>query len=159
MCRLAWQLLGMLGNVLSMLAMSSASSTCFLQGPRSPISKINLPTCCLISCEAKGVMYHQVSIISISNDYAFYYQTKTSISIQYIQELNLKSQIQSLKILPIDKIKFSFRIEFNALIYVLCQQNKKEQNLDPIPLIYVQQMVTTLATCNRMTCDMLQPLI
>ena len=53
MCRLAWQLLGMLGNalgmlcnvlgmlcnVLGMLPTSSASSACFLQGPRSPTSK------------------------------------------------------------------------------------------------------------------------
>ena len=34
----------------------------FLQGPRSPTSKKNPPTCCLISCEVKGVVYHQVSI-------------------------------------------------------------------------------------------------
>ena len=34
----------------------------FLQGLRSPTSKKNPPTCCLISCEAKGVMYHQASI-------------------------------------------------------------------------------------------------
>ena len=56
MCRLAWQLLGMFGNVLGllgmlrnvlgilcnvlcMLATSSASSACFPQGPRSPTSK------------------------------------------------------------------------------------------------------------------------
>ena len=66
MCRLAWQLLGMLGNVLGllgmlrnvlgMLATSSASSACFPQGPRSPTSKIKPPTCFLISCEAKGVV-------------------------------------------------------------------------------------------------------
>ena len=89
MCRLAWQLLGMLGNVLGllgmlgnvlgllsmlrnvlgmlcnilgMLATSSASSTCFPQGPRSPTSKIKPPTCFLISCEAKGVVYHQALI-------------------------------------------------------------------------------------------------
>ena len=31
----------------------------FSQGPRSPASKKNPPTCCLISCEAKGVVYHQ----------------------------------------------------------------------------------------------------
>ena len=76
MCRLAWQLLGMLGNVLGLLSMlrnvlgilcnvlgmlatSSASSACFPQGPRSPTSKIKPPTCFLISCEAKGVVYHQ----------------------------------------------------------------------------------------------------
>ena len=79
MCRLAWQLLGMLGNVLGLLGMlrnvlgmlcnvlgmlttSSASSACFPQGPRSPTSKKYPPTCCLISCEAKGVVYHQASI-------------------------------------------------------------------------------------------------
>ena len=65
MCGLAWQLLGMLGNILGMLATSSASSACFLQGPRSPTSKNPPPphTCCLISCEAKEVVYHQVSIL------------------------------------------------------------------------------------------------
>ena len=31
----------------------------FSQGPRSPTSKKYPPTCCLISCEAKGVVYHQ----------------------------------------------------------------------------------------------------
>ena len=35
----------------------------FLQGLRSPTSKKNPPTCCLISCEAKGVVYHQVSMM------------------------------------------------------------------------------------------------
>ena len=75
MCRLAWQLLGMLGNVLGllgmlcnvlgMLATSSASSACFPQGLRSPTSKKYPPTCCLISCEAKGVVYHQVSQASL----------------------------------------------------------------------------------------------
>ena len=34
----------------------------FSQGPRSPTSKINPPTCCLINCEVKGVVYHQASI-------------------------------------------------------------------------------------------------
>ena len=80
MCRLAWQLLGMLGNVLGlldmlhnvlgmlcnvlgMLATSSASSACYPQGPRSPTSKIKPPTCFLISCEAKRVVYHQASNI------------------------------------------------------------------------------------------------
>ena len=55
-------LLGMLRNVLGMLAMSSASSACFPQGPRSPTSKIKPPTCFLISCETKGVVYHQALI-------------------------------------------------------------------------------------------------
>ena len=76
MCRLAWQLLGMLGNVLGllgmlrnvlsmfrnvlrMLATSSTSSACFPQGSRSSTSKIKPPTCFLISCETKGVVYHQ----------------------------------------------------------------------------------------------------
>ena len=79
MYRLAWQLLGMLGNVLGllgmlrnvlgmlynvlgMLATSSAPSACFPQGPRSPTSKKYPPTCCLIRCEAKRVVYHQASI-------------------------------------------------------------------------------------------------
>ena len=89
MCRLALQLLGMLGNVLGRprhalqrprptSACFATSSACFarslacfarsladlgmlLQGPRSPTSKRNPPICCLISCEAKGVVYHQVS--------------------------------------------------------------------------------------------------
>ena len=34
---------------------------CFLQRPRSPTSKRNPPTCYLISCEAKGVVYHQAT--------------------------------------------------------------------------------------------------
>ena len=34
----------------------------FSEGPRSPTSKKTPPTCCLISCEAKGVVYHQASI-------------------------------------------------------------------------------------------------
>ena len=69
MCRLVLQLLGMLGNVLtvlsmlcnvlSMLATFLADLGMLLQGPRSPTSKRNPPTCCLISCEAKGVVYHQ----------------------------------------------------------------------------------------------------
>ena len=76
MCRLAWQPLGMLGNVLSrpryalqrprhVLQRPRHAWQCprhaFLQGPRSPTSKKNTPTCCLISCEAKGVVYHKVS--------------------------------------------------------------------------------------------------
>ena len=73
MCRLAWQLLGMLGNVLGRPRHAlqrprhaSQRSRCprhaFSQGPRSPTSKKNPPTCCLISCEAKGVVYHQASM-------------------------------------------------------------------------------------------------
>ena len=62
MCRLALQLLGMLCNVLGMLATSSIVLDMLQQGPRSPTSKRNPPTCCLISCKAKGVVYHQTSI-------------------------------------------------------------------------------------------------
>ena len=59
MCRLALQLLGMLGNVLGMLcnvlgmlATSLADLGMLLQGSRSPTSKRNPPTCYLIiSCE------------------------------------------------------------------------------------------------------------
>ena len=97
MCRLAWQLLGMLGNVLGllgmlrnvlgmlcnvlgMLATSSASSTCFPQGPRSPTSKINPLTCCLISCEAKGVVYHQALIILI-------WEPKAMLGVQTVEPL------------------------------------------------------------------------
>ena len=79
MCRLAWQLLGMPGNVLGRPrhAWQRPRHTlqrprhawqhprrprhAFLQGPRSPTSKKNPPTCCLISCEAKGVVYRQAS--------------------------------------------------------------------------------------------------
>ena len=74
MCRLAWQLLGMLGNVLGRPQHASkrprhASQRprrprhAFSQGPRSPTSKKNPLICCLISCEDKGVVYHQVSIL------------------------------------------------------------------------------------------------
>ena len=70
MCRLAWQLLGMLGNVLGhprhvlqrpkhAWQRPRSPRHAFSQGPRSPISKKNPPICCLISCEAKGVVYHQ----------------------------------------------------------------------------------------------------
>ena len=52
MCRLAWQLLGMLGNVLSLLGM--------LRNVESHIEE-KPPTCCIINCESKGVVYHQVS--------------------------------------------------------------------------------------------------
>ena len=80
MCRLAWQLLGMLGNVLgrprhalqcprhALQRLRHAWQRprrpwhVFLQGPRSPTSKKNSPTCCLISCEAKKIVYHQASI-------------------------------------------------------------------------------------------------
>ena len=92
MCRLALQLLGMLGNVLGMLgnvlgmlcnvlgmlatSLAVLSMLCnvlgmlttsladlgmLLQDPKSPTSKRNPPTYCLISYEAKGVVYHQVS--------------------------------------------------------------------------------------------------
>ena len=54
--------LGMLCKVLGMLATSLADLSMLLQGPRSPTSKRNPPTCCLISCEVKGVVYHQASI-------------------------------------------------------------------------------------------------
>ena len=54
--------LGMLCNVLDMLAMSLADLGMLLQGPRSPTSKRDPPTCCFINCEAKGVVYHQASI-------------------------------------------------------------------------------------------------
>ena len=72
MCRFTWQLLGMLGNVLGLLGMLcnvlgmlgnilGLLGMPFSQGPRSLTSKKNPPTCCLISCEAKGVVYHQAS--------------------------------------------------------------------------------------------------
>ena len=66
MCRHAWQ-------------RPQPSSVCFatsqaclqrsrrprhaLQRSRSPTSKKNPPTCCLISCEAKRVVYHQASML------------------------------------------------------------------------------------------------
>ena len=89
MCRLAWQLLGMLGNVLGRSRHASQRPRhvlqrsrhawqrprrprhAFSQGPRSPTSKKNPLTCCLINCEVKGVLincevngvvYHQASI-------------------------------------------------------------------------------------------------
>ena len=73
MCRLAWQLIGMLGNVLGRPRHALQRPRhawqrprhpwhVFLQGPRSPTSKKNSPTYCLISCEAKRIVYHQASI-------------------------------------------------------------------------------------------------
>ena len=44
---------------LACFARSLADLGILLQGPRSPISKKNPSTCCLISFEVKGVMYHQ----------------------------------------------------------------------------------------------------
>ena len=52
----------MLCNDLGMLATSSAVLGMLQQGPRSSTSKRNPPTCYLINCEAKGVVYHQASI-------------------------------------------------------------------------------------------------
>ena len=43
------------------LATSLADLDMVLQGPKSPISKRNPSTCCLISCETKEVVYHQTS--------------------------------------------------------------------------------------------------
>ena len=54
MCRLTWQLLGILGNVLDCPQHA-------LQRPRRAWQRPR-PTCCLISCEAKEVVYHQASI-------------------------------------------------------------------------------------------------
>ena len=62
MCRLALQLLGMLGNVLGRPRHALQGPWHALQGPRSPTSKRNPSTCCLISCEVKRVVYHQASI-------------------------------------------------------------------------------------------------
>ena len=73
MCKFAWQLLGMLGNVLGRSRHASQRPRhawqrpwrprhAFSQGPRSPTSKKNPLTCCLINCEVKGVVYHQASI-------------------------------------------------------------------------------------------------
>ena len=72
MCRLAWQ------HSRPSSACFTTSQACFatsqaclqrprrprhafLQGPKSPTSKKNPPTFCLISCEAKGVVYHRAS--------------------------------------------------------------------------------------------------
>ena len=55
--------LSMLCNVLGMLTTSLADLGMLLQDPRSPTSKRNPSTCCLISCETKGVVYHQVSYL------------------------------------------------------------------------------------------------
>ena len=54
--------LGMLCNILGMLSRSLADLGMLLQGPKSPTSKRNSFTCCLISYEAKRVVYHQASI-------------------------------------------------------------------------------------------------
>ena len=90
MCRLALQLLGMLGNVLGRprhalqhprhaLQGPWPTSACFLQRPRSPTSKRNPLTCCLISCEAEGIMYYQVSYLE-----AWWYTT--SLALQLIRQ-------------------------------------------------------------------------
>ena len=79
MCRLAWQLLGMLGNVLGMLCnvlgmlCNVLGMLCNVLGVLGmPFRKVlgvphrrkppPPPTYCFIRCEAKGVVYHQTSI-------------------------------------------------------------------------------------------------
>ena len=60
MCRLAWQLLGMLDNVLGMLCnVFGVLGMHFCKVLGIPYRRKTLPTCYLISCEAKGVVYHQ----------------------------------------------------------------------------------------------------
>ena len=77
---IAWQLLGMLGNVLGLLGMlgNVLGMLCNVLGMLGnvlgllgmPFRKVlgvlhrrkTPPTCCLISCEVKGVVYHQASI-------------------------------------------------------------------------------------------------
>ena len=62
MCRLAWQLLGMLDNVLGMLCnVFGVLGMHFCKVLGVPYRRKTLPTCYLISCEAKGVVYHQAS--------------------------------------------------------------------------------------------------
>ena len=73
MCKLALQLLGMLGNVLGRpqhalqrprhaLQGPWPTSACFWKVLGVPHRRETPSTCCLISCEAKGVVYHQASI-------------------------------------------------------------------------------------------------
>ena len=73
MCRLALQLLGMLGNVLGRPRHALQRPRHALQGPwpiwacfykvlRVPHRRKPPPTCYLISCEAKRVVYHQASL-------------------------------------------------------------------------------------------------
>ena len=63
MCRFALQLLGMLGNVLGRpwhaLQRPWPTSACFCKVLKVPHRRETPPTCCLISCEVKGVMYPQ----------------------------------------------------------------------------------------------------
>ena len=51
----------------------------YLQGPRSPTLKKNPSICYLISCEAKGIVYHQVSYMK-----AWWYTT--SLASQLIRQ-------------------------------------------------------------------------
>ena len=54
--------LGILCNVLGMLATFSTSSACIFARSLKFHIEENSPTCCLISCEVKGIVYHQTSI-------------------------------------------------------------------------------------------------
>ena len=74
MCRLALQLLVMLGNVLGRpqhalqrlkhaLQRPWPTSACFCKVLGVPHQRETPPTCCLISYETKGVVYHQVSYL------------------------------------------------------------------------------------------------
>ena len=81
MCRLALQLLGMLGNVLGLprhaLQGSWPTSACFCKVLGVPHRRETpRPTCCLISCEVKGVVYHQVSYIE-----AWWYTTLLALQL------------------------------------------------------------------------------
>ena len=77
----------MLCKVLGMLATSLADLSMLLQGPKSPTSKRNPPTCCLISCEVKGVAYHQVSYME-----AWWYTTPLAgIGTYYLEDLDEKT--------------------------------------------------------------------
>ena len=73
MCRLTWLFLGMLGNVLGRPrhALQCPKHACNVLGVLGmlfckvlgvPHRRKPPPTCCLISCEIKRVVYHQVSI-------------------------------------------------------------------------------------------------
>ena len=124
MCRLALQLLGMLGNVLgmlcnilsmlcnvlSMLATSLTDLGTLLQGPRSPTSKINSPTYCLISCEAKGVVYHQTSIYE-----TWWYTTPLISQLSRAKRKNSEVNLEKYKI---KILRFDFRsgLQFSILL-------------------------------------------
>ena len=82
----------------------------FSQGPRSPTSKKNPSTYCLISCEAKGVVYHQTSIYE-----TWWYTTPLISQLSRAKRKNSEVNLEKYKI---KILRFDFRsgLQFSILL-------------------------------------------